>query len=975
MTSSFGPVSTELEQQLREQVQRNKLIVWLDSANSYTSFVDRLIAERTDGDLNYDVKAYRGSYLEMLLDLQELTGGVDKRPLVIHLPGFNKTSVTTTPMLELYKAGTVFQKALPTLINESAATRLPDDQIESFLHEDDVSLEKADAWLSDVLGGEGYGLKGHLQSLSLTALIRDLLSTDEFVSKQLRESKGKSEQPQLVGEVTQRLASLTGASTEWLHQHLSKRIRDKKVSPADLATNAVSWALCVEYVVDLVGRTPTQGELKPIENLSDAVRNECCRLARHLRQHRPDFYRSTALDTQDRLESERNEATAEDLGQIDTFPFEEEKILRAAIEAVERQQWDKAIDWANNRTEDQSFWQRGDSSRSDAWKLVSQAAALGKAISVAGASLGEVDTLQAALDRYVKAGSTVDLAHRKLEEVRAKRLLPGIQEHKRIRAQLDRMRLQWRTWADQWASDFNQLCQKVGFLPNQDLQQRRVFDDVVRPTVNDSEVTALFLVDGMRFEMAQDLLSEMTGSRTTTMRLDARLAELPTITEVGMNVLAPVASGNRLQPKITNEKIKGFSTGNFRVYHPDTRRKAMKDRVGGSKCPGLTLKEVRERTQAGLKKSIAGAKLIVIDSKEIDNAGHNGSSPSEFADTLQQIKNAWRLLCEVGVSSFIITSDHGFLMFPEIDQPAQTHGRAIDPNGRHVITSTSYDHADEVCIPLRSLDYDCDEDLHMIAPMTAIPFDRGKRDRHFVHGGNSFQERVIPVLTIRHAVGRGKTLDKYQVTAVAGQAAFGMHRLKAILKLDQALLGLEYGSGESVELALQVADGNDIKADVKEVTGGARLETNKIMANVGEEFEVFFQLSGTEDRRVRVQLAHTSGLADVTPGVVSERFAVSVVQATTKQETKDEPKTETPEQPAASGWLADLPSDAIREVFAHLDEHGVITENEVATKLGSQRAARRFARQFDHLAKLAPFATRIDSVNGIKRYTKDGDAA
>jgi hypothetical protein len=147
MTSRLGPISSELEQQLREQVQRNKLIVWLDAADQYSAFVDQLMQQRANGALNYDVKAYRGSYLELLLQLQELTGGVDKRPLVIHLPGFNKTSVATTPMLELYKAGTVFQKALPTLITDAAATRLPHDQIESYLAQENVDLEAADLWL------------------------------------------------------------------------------------------------------------------------------------------------------------------------------------------------------------------------------------------------------------------------------------------------------------------------------------------------------------------------------------------------------------------------------------------------------------------------------------------------------------------------------------------------------------------------------------------------------------------------------------------------------------------------------------------------------------------------------------------------------------------------------------------------------------------------------------------------------------
>ncbi len=974
--TSFGPVSQELEQQLKEQVQRNKLIIWLDSGEHYTDFADELIQQRADGGLNYEVKAFRGSYLELLLELQDLTGGVGKKPLVIHLPGFNTTNITSTPMLELYKAGTVFQKALPTLITDAAATQLPTEQIESFLQTDNLALLAADNWLKDALQDDGSGLTGHLRNLNLTILIYDLLAPDGYVPRQLRDAKGKQRE-QIVAEVNNRLASLTGASLtgsndDWLQPDSEKR----QLGPVDIASNAVSWALCVEYVVDLI-RPPIQQDLKVAESLPDAVRNECCRLAADLRQNQADFYRSTALDTQDRLQVEREQAVAEDLGKIDTFPFEEDKILEAALQATREGQWTKAIQWADDRSEDQSFWQRGDSSRSDAWILISRAANLGQAIANAGSTLGDVASLEAALERYTAVGSRVDQSHRQLEQTRSSKLIPGIQKFAAIRSVLDSLRQQWRIWADQWATDFNELCLRKGFLPRPELQQRRIFDDVVRTSVNESSITALFLIDGMRYEMAQELYDDLQGTPKTTIKLDARFAELPTITSVGMNVLAPVDSGNRLQPAIANGKFQGFSTGSFRVKDPETRKRAMRDRVGGSKCPWKTLKEVLDSTKGSLKQAIAGARLMVVDSKEIDESGHGNVGPEVFAQKLQHIKAAWKLLRDVGVQNFVITSDHGFLYLPQIDQPAQKHGRIIDPKGRHVISETVQNFPGEVSVPLRSLDYDCD-DLHLVFPLTVIPFDRGKADRHFVHGGNSFQERVIPVMTIRHAVARGANNVKYQIEAVAAPAAFGMNHVKATLVLDKSTFGFE--CNERVELIMQAVDEPDVTVDIQEVIGGAELETNTIVARVGQEFQVFFRLSSNQDKRVRVQLVHPTGLADVTPAVISERFEVAVVQGRISRAdpeesgTTDTPKAADKYTSGAAEWLAELPSDAIRSVFAHLNEHGVITEDQVTGKLGNQRATRRFSRQFDELAKLAPFPTRIESIDGVKRYIKDGGA-
>lgn len=71
-------------------------------------------------------------------------------------------------------------------------------------------------------------------------------------------------------------------------------------------------------------------------------------------------------------------------------------------------------------------------------------------------------------------------------------------------------------------------------------------------------------------------------------------------------------------------------------------------------------------------------------------------------------------------------------------------------------------------------------------------------------------------------------------------------------------------------------------------------------------------------------------------------------------------------------WLEDLSDDIkIRQLFAHLAAHGVITEPEVAAMLGSPRAARRFALQVDALASRAPFSVRVQVAGEVKRYVKE----
>jgi hypothetical protein len=144
MSEVLGPVSAVLEDDLRAAVSRGGLVVWLDADDNYSPFVDRLIARRAAGGLPYDLKAYRGSHLELMLALEDAAGGVDKPARVVHMPGFNSESIQNTPMLELYLAGSRYQRALDTVIAEAAAGIAAPEAIEAFRRQKDATLERAD---------------------------------------------------------------------------------------------------------------------------------------------------------------------------------------------------------------------------------------------------------------------------------------------------------------------------------------------------------------------------------------------------------------------------------------------------------------------------------------------------------------------------------------------------------------------------------------------------------------------------------------------------------------------------------------------------------------------------------------------------------------------------------------------------------------------------------------------------------------
>ncbi len=184
VTSPFGgPVSAALETDLREFVRSHVVVVWLDLDCHYSDFVQRLIAARAAERLTYQVLTWRGSFLELMLELEDRAGGCDPEPLVVHLPGCNEESVHLTPLYELYAAGKRYRKALARIVTEAAEGRVRPELIADFKAQPDLSLARADQWLAARLDEHRQGLAG-LDGLDTTEVLDDLLGAAQAILKQ-----------------------------------------------------------------------------------------------------------------------------------------------------------------------------------------------------------------------------------------------------------------------------------------------------------------------------------------------------------------------------------------------------------------------------------------------------------------------------------------------------------------------------------------------------------------------------------------------------------------------------------------------------------------------------------------------------------------------------------------------------------------------------------------------------------------------
>jgi hypothetical protein len=984
MTSAMPPnagspagtaASAALAAEVRKKVRETGLVLWLDVGAQYGDLVDALAGGAFA--FSYPVVSLRGSYLELMLALEPYGSGLHPEHVLVHLPGLNKDTVKETPVFELYKAGKVFEKNLATLAAEAAVGVAKPDELDAFVRGSGaagLTLQNTDAWLA--------GLRA--EPRDQTSILLDALGVDGVVLDLVGGAPRLREHLPAGGAIV--LAFLEkhlGLDAAWRRY----RIGDRELGADALGTAVASWLMAVEFVHDLKESplTPELHLLAKIGPFAAASR----RLAERFRDVQPDDYEHFATEFQETLVQERTSHHAGALGSIDTFRFEEATTRIAALGALQRGEWASAEGYAVDRTPEQCFWVKRSQPLQRTWELIRLAARTGLDLDATKSSLAGCNSLDEAVGRYTDKLAKVDRAHRLFEQRAHAVLASDLDEYDALLEVRTTVRAAYRTWSDTVNRAFAALCIKYGPLPSPSLRQRGIYDEVVHPRLGQGQRVAFFMVDALRFEMAQGLAAELTREKFQV-NVGARLAELPTETKIGMNALAPVARGGRLRLVMKDGAIKGFATGEFTVFDPAGRVRAMSQQSLQSKpAEDIMLEDFLELNLAQVRKRLSGKPdLVVVRSRELDSAGEHGLHLGTFDQTMLLLKSAISLLSQAGIERFVITSDHGFLLQDGSAEnlPFGASKRAADR--RHALLDAPSGKPDVVEIPLSALDYDVEgtgPTYLVFRPDTAL-WQTKDKIAPFVHGGNSLQERVIPVLEVERHTPRGKTMSKYEVVARAEPAHLGRQRLRLAVRLQNRETGsLGFLAPRGVSLALRIPGHPNVTVRVLDAGPPATVADGRIIVPPNrDEALVEFELEGEEDAKVRVEVFHPDAAEDVTPKIVEGFFDVARNRRLGKSRSGAAPATTEAEEPivipppplapaAAPGEPApaDLGSDEhYRRVLQIIADRRMIDEVELGQVLGSPRRVRAFARHIDALRSLVPFEIEILTVNGMKAYAR-----
>lgn len=445
---------------------------------------------------------------------------------------------------------------------------------------------------------------------------------------------------------------------------------------------------------------------------------------------------------------------------VETFPIVETRLLEHAENAILEGDPAKALHLVQRRRA--SFWSVQEASNSARWSLIETAASI---FVVAARIRKEVKSVRKDAAAMVKAYCEgdgpwcgLDTCHRHLERRYAAFDLALGGEHDRLEQVVQRAREEYLAVVDVCAQAATSALEAKGFAVEGLLAQDRVYSKLVLPKIRSvarasaqaraTAKVAYVLVDALRFEMGRELIAGL--KEDFDVNLEPALAQMPSITEVGMSALMPGsdqgmelvdAGGGRVAVKVGSTLLKDRSA---RLRH---LRSLLEVAVADLKLNDLLKPGKRVRSE------IEAAQVIVVTSQEIDRRGEEGDDEDEarryMDEVLDKLRKGVRRLAELGVRDLVVAADHGFLFAESLQEDRildAPSGAEVDRHRRVWIGRGGATPPN--CLRLSAAQVGLAGDLELVLPRTYACF-RAAGSRRFFHGACSLQELVIPVCVLR----------------------------------------------------------------------------------------------------------------------------------------------------------------------------------------------------------------------------------
>jgi hypothetical protein len=459
-------------------------------------------------------------------------------------------------------------------------------------------------------------------------------------------------------------------------------------------------------------------------------------------------YRDNYIEGSKKVERECSieglDITLQILRESQTFISTENHLLNHACELILNSNFDEAAEIIRKRKN--SFWSRTEEILFLRWSILESVVNIGTMVSsieneLKGGHLAPAEFIHKYCDGD-SAWYELDKLQRELE-YRYDRYFIDLARESQVEKVIAKARQLYNNTVSDLASAFQKSCESCGFDFGDITKQREIFADMVKPILEDNKIAYIW-VDALRYEMAAEL-AESFGADYDA-KLGVRVATLPGITPVGMASLLPGAEKSfaleEKQDKLAvNINGKLLSNRQDRIKYLDEFAQVTDTKL-----------DLLQKPSKNLREQISESNFVLVTSQEIDEICEKNNAliaRRAMGLILEQIRRAIINLANLGIETFIVTADHGYVFLEEISESDKVDEPGGEKIGLHRRTwigkggksSGSY-------LRFKEQDVGLSGDHEIVFPRRLGCFKVPGKENPYFHGGITLQEMVIPAIKI-----------------------------------------------------------------------------------------------------------------------------------------------------------------------------------------------------------------------------------
>lgn len=755
----MGRLTDELVSLIERQVRDAGIVVWYDPEEVYSTVSESLAIPGATvlhlSDSFFELRERIEPFLEFVGDHGRVNDDVATSPkLVIYVP--REQRETRHALIEAESAGAVIRPAAEhperntslKVIAERVFRSIAPDQAAKIA--DDVeqkrhSLEELDR-LAEMFGEISSGaVKLIFETASATDVALAFAATDAC--------DGLIQSKQALPEIANIFKMDLGIEID-------------QSEPLSAIRNSLRRTMLLSEFISCLPRGAAPKQLSSLsfpngERQLEMIR-QICKQWRNRADYRESYVEAARTVERD-ASVEHFDLDPSLLVEVETFSSVETRLLLHGEQCILSSDPALALDVARKRKD--SFWCMQEPTSQLRWSLIETAARLMIAASSIKKELkaikrdpvamvaAYVDGLKGESSADPMAWSMMDTYHRHLERQYTTFDLEIGGEHDLLEQVINRARQTYMDIVSVCVEAFTAALEATDFAIKGSLIQREIFSTVVAPLMKQTKSAeakvAYVLVDAMRFEMGRELVDGLGDE--FDINLQPAIAQLPSITEVGMSALLPGAETGLELVAAGVSKV-AIKIGSNIFKDRASRVKHFQQTVEGA-LVHLKLNDLMKPSKK-LRDEIMKSDFVLVTSQEIDRRGEEADDEDEarryMDEVLDKLRRGIRRLASMGVTDFVITADHGHLFGESIESGMKIDapgGNTVDLHRRVWIGRGGSSGATSVRIPVSRVGLG--GDLELVFPRSLACFTAKGGSTSFFHGSASFQELVIPVAVLK----------------------------------------------------------------------------------------------------------------------------------------------------------------------------------------------------------------------------------